>query len=231
MTTRTEEANGTVKMSNYSPNGFNGHSLGHGLIGQALANSTADSTKAADKAAIEAAVRTILYHVGEQPERDGLKGTPERIARMYDEILAGYRVDPVALVNNALFDVEYDEMVVVKEIEYFSMCEHHMLPFYGRAHVAYIPAGKVIGLSKLPRIVDMFARRLQVQERMTRQIAEMIDEIVTPQGVAVAIEGSHMCSMMRGVKKEHPVMITSTFLGQFKEDRELRRDFMAQIGK
>lgn len=185
----------------------------------------------AQKTAVEEAVRTILANVGEDPQREGLLGTPDRIARMYSEILAGYTVDPVKLVNNALFDVEYRDMVVVKEIEYFSMCEHHMLPFFGRAHIAYIPSEKVIGLSKIPRIVEMFARRLQVQERMTHQIAEMIDEILAPQGVAVVVEGSHMCSMMRGVKKEHPVMMTRSFLGQFEEDRELRKEFMDQILK
>lgn len=186
---------------------------------------------ATDKAAIEAAIRTILANVGEDPDREGLLGTPNRIARMYDEILAGYTTDPVKLVNGALFDVEYDDPVIVKEIEYFSMCEHHMLPFFGRAHIAYIPSDKVIGLSKIPRIVEMFARRLQVQERMTRQIAEMIDEILQPQGVAVVVEGSHMCSMMRGVKKEHPRMLTSYMIGKYREDKELRREFMDQLRK
>ncbi|VAW40735.1 GTP cyclohydrolase I type 1 [hydrothermal vent metagenome] len=183
------------------------------------------------KQAIETAVRTILANVGEDPDRQGLLGTPDRIARMYDEVLAGYSTDPVKLVNNALFDVDYDEPVIVKEIEYFSMCEHHMLPFFGRAHIAYIPSDKVIGLSKIPRIVEMFARRLQVQERMTRQIAEMIDEILAPQGVAVVVEGSHMCSMMRGVKKEHPRMVTTAMLGKYKEDKELRREFMEHLRK
>lgn len=198
---------------------------GHEYLGEGLDVLMPDSPKTA----IETAVRIILTSVGEDPDRQGLQGTPDRIARMYDEIFAGYTVDPEKLVNNALFDVEYDEMVVVKEIEYFSMCEHHMLPFFGRVHVAYIPSQKVIGLSKIPRIVEMFARRLQVQERMTRQIAEMLDQILQPQGVAVVVEGSHMCSMMRGVKKEHPVMQTSTFLGEFKEDKTLRREFLEQI--
>ncbi len=210
-------------------NGFhangNGHTNGHATADLRLQ----DLTAATPKDAIQTAVRSILINVGEDPDRDGLIGTPGRIARMYDEILAGYKVDPVKLVNGALFDVEYDEMVVVKEIEYFSMCEHHMLPFFGRAHVAYIPSDKVIGLSKIPRLVEMFARRLQVQERMTRQIAEMLDEILAPQAVAVAVNGSHMCSMMRGVKKEHPVMMTTAFLGKFKEDRELRKEFLDQI--
>jgi GTP cyclohydrolase I len=206
-------------------NNKNGHSNGKAAaVGQ-------PETSAKAKEAIETAVRTILANVGEDPDREGLIGTPDRIARMYDEIFAGYTTDPVKLVNEALFDVDYDEPVIVKEIEYFSMCEHHMLPFFGRAHIAYIPSDKVIGLSKIPRIVEMFARRLQVQERMTRQIAEMIDEILQPQGVAVVVEGSHMCSMMRGVKKEHPRMMTSYMLGKYKEDRELRREFMDQLRK
>jgi GTP cyclohydrolase I len=149
---------------------------------------------------------------------------------MYDELLAGYKIDPVTLVNGALFDVEYDEMILVKDIEFFSLCEHHMLPFYGRAHVAYLPGEKIIGLSKIPRIVEMYARRLQVQERMTRQIANLIEEVLSPRGVAVVIEGSHMCSMMRGVKKEHPKMVTKTMLGQFKEDQETRKEFMNSLG-
>ena len=178
---------------------------------------------------IEEAVRTILTNVGEDPDREGLVRTPHRVAKMYDELLAGYHVDPEKLVNGALFDVEYDEMIIVKDIEFFSMCEHHMLPFFGRAHVAYIPSKKVIGLSKIPRIVEMFARRLQVQERMTRQIADMIAEVLDPLGVAVVIEGSHMCSMMRGVKKEHPRMVTSTMLGSFKNNAMTRNEFMDHL--
>ena len=150
------------------------------------------------KLAVEEAVRQILRNVGEDPDREGLERTPERIARMYDEILGGYWVDPVALVNEALFDVKYDEMIVVRDIEFYSMCEHHMLPFFGKAHVAYVPRDKVIGLSKIPRIVEMFARRLQVQERMTQQIAELLSQVLDPQGVGVVVEGAHMCSMMRG---------------------------------
>lgn len=180
-------------------------------------------------AEIEEAVRTILASVGEDPDREGLVRTPHRVAKMYDELLAGYHVDPVKLVNEALFDVEYDEMIIVKDIEFFSMCEHHMLPFYGRAHVAYIPRTKVIGLSKIPRIVEMFARRLQVQERMTRQIADMIEDVLDPLGVAVVVEGSHMCSMMRGVKKEHPRMVTSAMLGSFKENAMTRNEFMDHL--
>ena len=216
-----KELNGYHKIEN-----GNGHSNGHSQVKLASAH-----TENENKAAIETAVRTILANVGEDPDRQGLVGTPDRIARMYDEVLAGYTTDPVKLVNGALFDVDYDEPVIVKEIEYFSMCEHHMLPFFGRAHIAYIPSDKVIGLSKIPRIVEMFARRLQVQERMTRQIAEMIDEVLQPQGVAVVVEGSHMCSMMRGVKKEHPRMMTSYMLGKYRKDKDLRREFMDQLRK
>jgi GTP cyclohydrolase IA len=183
----------------------------------------------ARKQVIEEAVRDILTTVGEDPDREGLQRTPDRVARMYDELLAGYHVDPVALVNDALFDVEYDEMIVVKDIEFFSLCEHHMLPFYGRAHVAYIPTDKVIGLSKIPRIVEMFARRLQVQERMTQQIAGLIEQVLKPQGVGVVVEGAHMCSMMRGVKKENARMVTSAMLGNFKENSKTRNEFMEHL--
>ena len=181
------------------------------------------------KANIEASVRHILANVGEDPDRQGLQGTPDRIARMYDEVLGGYNVDLEKLVNGALFDVAYDEMIVVKDIEFYSMCEHHMLPFFGKAHVAYIPSEKVIGLSKIPRIVEMFGRRLQVQERMTRQIADTIDEILSPQGVAVVIEGSHMCSMMRGVKKQEASMVTSAILGCFKKSDKTRNEFLSHL--
>jgi GTP cyclohydrolase I len=186
-------------------------------------------TETTRKTNIEAAVRSILTNVGEDPERQGLQGTPDRIARMYDEVLGGYSVDVEKLVNGALFDVAYDEMIVVKDIEFYSMCEHHMLPFFGRAHVAYIPSDKVIGLSKIPRIVEMYARRLQVQERMTRQIADTIDEILNPQGVAVVIEGSHMCSMMRGVKKQGASMVTSAMLGCFKENEKTRNELLSHL--
>lgn len=181
------------------------------------------------KETIESAVREILESVGEDPDREGLVRTPDRVARMYDELLAGYHVDPVALVNDALFNVEYDEMIVVKDIEFFSLCEHHMLPFYGRAHVAYVPSDKVIGLSKIPRIVEMFARRLQVQERMTQEIAALLDQVLEPQGVGVVVEGAHMCSMMRGVKKENARMVTSAMLGNFKENPKTRNEFMEHL--
>lgn len=178
---------------------------------------------------IEDAVRAILAGVGEDPHRQGLEGTPDRVARMYGELLSGYATDPVALIKGALFDVEYDEMVVVKDIEFYSLCEHHMLPFFGKAHVAYIPTDRVVGLSKIPRIVEMFARRLQVQERMTRQIALLLDEVLHPQGVGVVVEGVHMCSMMRGVKKANASMVTSSMLGSFRENPKTRSEFMQHV--
>jgi GTP cyclohydrolase IA len=184
-----------------------------------------------DRSAIENATRQILTAVGEDIEREGLLNTPKRVAKAYDELLSGYRVDPDKLINDALFDVEYDDMVIVKDIEYYSMCEHHMLPFLGHAHVAYIPNGKVIGLSKIPRVVDMFARRLQVQERMTRQIADFINEVLHPQGVAVVLEGQHMCSMIRGVHKHDSSMTTSAMLGVFREDPQTRGEFMAHLDR
>ena len=170
-----------------------------------------------------------MLNIGEDPEREGLLKTPNRVARMFDELTAGYHVDPVALINGAIFSVDYDEMVVVKDIDFHSLCEHHMLPFYGRAHVAYIPNGKVVGLSKIPRIVEMFARRLQIQEQMTAQIANFIQETLEPTGVAVVVEGAHMCAMMRGVKKANTKMTTSKMLGAFREDDKLRAEFMAHI--
>lgn len=201
------------------------HTNGSGHNGHTLA----PATHTPQKAIIEEAIRAILVNVGENPEREGLLKTPHRVAKMYDEVLGGYHQNLEILVNNALFDVDYQEMVVVKDIEYFSMCEHHMLPFFGRAHVAYIPRDKVIGLSKIPRIVEMFARRLQVQERMTNQIAEAIEEVLDPLGVAVVVQGSHMCSMMRGVKKEHPEMVTSTYRGLFKDDKDTKRELMEHL--
>jgi GTP cyclohydrolase I len=178
---------------------------------------------------IPTAVRNILTGIGEDPDRQGLLKTPERVARMYDEITAGYRVDPVKLVNGAVFDVDYSQMVVVKDIEFYSLCEHHMLPFFGKVYVAYIPDGKVIGLSKIPRIVDMYARRLQVQERMTSQIANLLQDAIHPKGVAVLVDGAHMCAMMRGVKKSQTNMTTSAYLGNFKEDSMLRAEFLTLV--
>ncbi len=184
-----------------------------------------------DQPVIEEAVRNILTAVGEDPYREGLLKTPERVARMYEELLAGYRVDPVALVNGAVFDVSYDEMVLVRDIEFYSLCEHHLLPFIGRAHVAYLPRGRIIGLSKIPRIVDMFAHRLQVQERMTRQIADFLDTLLNPIGVAVVVEGLHLCATMRGVKKHGARMTTSSMLGHFRKSVATRQEFLDNISR
>jgi GTP cyclohydrolase IA len=187
--------------------------------------------KGVDHDTIEECVRKMLTGFGEDPDREGLQRTPERVARMYDELLAGYRIDPVALVNDALFEVTYDEMVIVRDIDFYSMCEHHMLPFIGRAHVAYIPRGRVVGLSKIPRIVDMFARRLQVQERMTRQIADFINELLHPMGVAVVMEALHLCSMIRGVRKHDARMTTSAMLGGFRTNLATRMEFLDNISR
>jgi GTP cyclohydrolase I len=180
---------------------------------------------------IESAVRELIRAFGEDVARQGLERTPERVARMYDELLAGYRVDSEALINNALFDVEYDEMVIVRDIEFYSLCEHHMLPFVGSAHVAYLPTKQVIGLSKIPRIVDMFARRLQVQERMTRQIADFVEAAVKPHGVAVVVEGLHLCAMMRGVKKANARMVTSAMTGTFRSHQATREEFLEHLAR
>jgi GTP cyclohydrolase I len=174
-------------------------------------------------------IQHILNAVSGYVDEQGIRDTPARVARMYDELLSGYRVDREALINGALFDVEYDEMVIVKDIDYHSLCEHHLLPFYGRAHVGYLPGRKVIGLSKIPRMVEMFARRLQVQERMTQQIATLIDETIRPQGVGVVIEGVHLCAVMRGVKKPGSVMVTSAVRGLFKDNAATREEFMAHV--
>ncbi|MBT3313796.1 MAG: GTP cyclohydrolase I FolE [Anaerolineae bacterium] len=184
-----------------------------------------------DSNAIEKATKKLLLAIGEDPEREGLKRTPFRIANMYEELFSGYSSDPEKIVNGALFNVEYDEMVVVRDIEFYSLCEHHMLPFMGRAHIAYIPDGKVIGLSKIPRIVEIFARRLQVQERMTRQIADFIRDLLKPQGVAVVVEGLHMCMMMRGIKKQNARMTTSAMHGAFRANLATRQEFLDNISR
>jgi GTP cyclohydrolase I len=179
---------------------------------------------------IECGVRAILEAIGEDPSREGLLETPARIARMFQELTAGYHVDPEQLISGAIFDINYDQMVVVKNIDYYSMCEHHMLPFLGQAHVAYIPSGRVIGLSKIPRIVEMYARRLQVQERMTQQIAEFLMDRLHPLGVAVVVQGLHLCAVMRGVKKANARMTTSAMLGNFRKNQSTRAEFFEHIG-
>ena len=182
-----------------------------------------------DQDSINKAIKILLDSIGEDPDRQGLKGTPDRISRMYTEIFDGYRTDPDKLINDALFDVNYNEMVIVKDISYTSMCEHHMLPFFGRAHVAYIPNGKVIGLSKIPRIVDMFSHRLQIQEKLTSQIADFLERALDPLGVAVVVEGLHLCSMMRGVKKASARMVTSAMRRNFLENRLTRSEFLEHL--
>ena len=184
-----------------------------------------------DEEALMQAVEQMLAAFGEDPSREGLRRTPERVARMYSELLGGYRVDPIAMVNDALFEVKYDEMVIVRDIEFYSLCEHHMLPFIGQVHVAYLPRDRVVGLSKIPRIVDMFAKRLQVQERMTRQIADFIEELLHPLGVAVVVEGLHLCATMRGVKKHGARMTTSTMLGAFRKSQATRDEFLSNISR
>jgi GTP cyclohydrolase I len=184
-----------------------------------------------DQEAIREAVQDMLAAFGENPQREGLVRTPDRVARMYEELLAGYWVDPVAMINEACFNVTYDEMVVVRDIEFYSLCEHHMLPFLGRAHVAYLPKGRVIGLSKIPRVVDMYARRLQVQERLTRQIADFIQGLLEPHGVAVVVEALHLCSMMRGVKKHGARMTTSAMHGAFRSSLATRQEFLDNISR
>ena len=183
--------------------------------------------------AIQGAVRDILCAIGEDPERDGLVRTPYRVAKMYDELLEGYSQDLGTIVNGAMFDVEYGEgeMVVVANIEYSSMCEHHMLPFTGNAHIAYIPRDKVIGLSKIPRIVDMFARRLQVQERLTNEIGDALVQVLDPVGVMVVIEGHHSCASLRGVEKHGMNMVTTAQRGAFRTDPGLREEFYRLVGK
>jgi GTP cyclohydrolase I len=186
-------------------------------------------TKPAPYDPMEEAVRTFLQELGEDPQRDGLLKTPERVAKSLRFLTSGYRQDLDKLLNGAMYDVAYDEMVIVKDIEVFSLCEHHLLPFFGRCHVAYIPNKKVIGLSKLPRLVDVFARRLQVQERLTTQIAETIMQKINPQGVGVVIEAKHLCMIMRGVEKQNSVAVTSAMLGVFREEIETREEFLSLV--
>jgi GTP cyclohydrolase IA len=174
-------------------------------------------------------IRAVLAALGEDPEREGLLRTPERVDQALRFLTSGYRTDVHKILNGALYDVKYDEMVVVKDIEFFSMCEHHMLPFFGKIHVAYLPNKKVIGLSKIPRIVDVFARRLQIQERLTQEVAQTIQEIVDPLGVGVICEARHFCMMMRGVEKQHSGAMTSAMLGAFRDRKETRDEFLSLV--
>jgi GTP cyclohydrolase IA len=180
-------------------------------------------------ATYEDLVREMLVRLGEDPDREGLQQTPARVRKAMEFLTRGYKEDPETLLKGALFTEPYDEMVIVKDVEMFSLCEHHMLPFFGKVHVAYIPNGKVIGLSKVPRLIELFSRRLQIQERLTMQIAETIQEIIEPQGVGVVIEARHLCMMMRGVEKQHSAAVTSSMLGSFRTEQETREEFLSLI--
>ena len=180
---------------------------------------------------VESAVREILIEIGDDPDREGLVGTPERVHRMYTELTAGYHVDPDRLINKAIFEVDYSEMVVVKDIPFYSLCEHHLLPFFGTAAVAYIPRGRVMGLSKIPRVVEMYARRLQIQERLTQQIADFLQTRLEPQGVGVVLEATHLCAVMRGVRKPGTIMTTSSVLGLFRSRDRTRAEFFAHLDR
>ena len=179
-------------------------------------------------ASFEELAREFLIRMGEQPDREGLQRTPQRYVKALQDLTKGYREDPEAIIRGALFEVDYDEMVIVKDIEMFSLCEHHVLPFFGKVHIAYIPKGRVIGLSKVARLVEVFARRLQVQERLTVQIAETIQKVLQPLGVGVVIEARHLCMMMRGVEKQHSATVTSSMLGAFRA-QQTRQEFLALI--
>src|ERR1700687_2077644 len=180
-------------------------------------------------ASFEDLVQEMLVRLGEDPNREGLLQTPERVRKSMQFLTRGYTEDPAALLKGALFTVNYDEMVIVKDVEMFSLCEHHMLPFFGKVHVAYIPNGRVIGLSKIPRLIELFSRRLQIQERLTTQIAETIQKAIEPQGVGVVIEARHLCMMMRGVEKQHSAAVTSSMLGCFRSEEETRSEFLSLI--
>ncbi|HYP09179.1 MAG TPA: GTP cyclohydrolase I FolE [Bryobacteraceae bacterium] len=192
-------------------------------------NRKAKTVQEPEEGHIAELMRQVLGHLGEDPSREGLLRTPARAEKALQFLTSGYTADLDTIVNEALFDVQYDEMVIVKDIEFFSMCEHHLLPFYGKVHVAYLPDKKVIGLSKLPRIVDMFARRLQVQERLTQQIAETVQQVLNPKGVGVICEARHFCMMMRGVEKQHSGTVTSAMLGGFRQNKETRDEFLSLI--
>ena len=182
------------------------------------------------RGALEGLIAQVLSALGEDPKREGLLQTPHRVAKAYEFLTEGYRQDVEKVLNGAIFNERYSEMVIVKEIDFFSMCEHHMLPFFGRAHVAYIPNGKIVGLSKIPRIVEVFSRRLQVQERLTQQIAQTLFDALNPDGVGVVVEARHMCMMMRGVEKQNSVATTSAMLGTFRDDVKTRGEFLNLIG-
>jgi GTP cyclohydrolase IA len=190
---------------------------------------TSVETSTLTAASFEDLVREMIVRLGEDPAREGLMRTPNRVHRAFEHLTKGYKEDPEAMLRKALFTVTYDEMVIVKDVEMFSLCEHHILPFFGKVHVAYIPNGKVIGLSKIPRLIEIFSRRLQIQERLTTQIAETIQKAIEPQGVGVVIEARHLCMMMRGVEKQHSAAVTSSMLGCFRDEQETRTEFLSLI--
>jgi GTP cyclohydrolase I len=194
-------------------------------------NAVIDIQSKASSASIASHMKEILRALGEDPDRDGLRSTPERSEKALRYLTSGYSADVQQIVNGALFDVKYDEVVIVRDIEFFSLCEHHLLPFFGKMHVAYLPDQKVIGLSKIPRLVDVFARRLQIQERLTQQVAETIQQLVNPVGVGVICEARHFCMMMRGVEKQHSGAITSAMLGAFRDNKETRNELLSLVGQ
>ena len=194
----------------------------------ASASATFDSISL-EAASTQELYRELLRRMGEDPDRDGLVRTPERLEKSMAFLTKGYAMDVTEVLHDALFDVDYDEMVIVKDIEFYSQCEHHLLPFFGKAHIAYVPNGKVIGLSKIPRLVDVFARRLQVQERLTRQVGEAIQDAINPQGVAVILEAQHLCMMMRGVEKQRSSTVTSAMFGVFKSQLQTRNEFLSLV--
>lgn len=190
---------------------------------------SSDSAGKPGQERVEAMYRDILMFVGEDPDREGLLRTPHRVVEALKFLTRGYEQDVQTLLNGAVFHEDYDDMVVVKDVEFYSLCEHHCLPFFGKAHIGYIPNGRIVGLSKIPRLVDMFSRRLQVQERLTTEIAQALEEALQPRGVAVVLEGAHMCMMMRGVQKQNATMVTSHVMGTFRTDRATRQEFMALV--
>jgi GTP cyclohydrolase IA len=202
-------------------NGTAGNGNGHSMHNEA--------SLTLEDASVQAIYAELLKRIGEDPTRDGLQETPKRMEKSMAFLTQGYQQTVESVLHGALFDVDYDEMVIVRDIEFYSLCEHHLLPFFGKAHIAYVPQGKVVGLSKLPRIVDVFARRLQVQERLTQQIAEAIEEAIAPQGVGVVIEAQHLCMMMRGVEKQSSLTVTSSLRGVFKTQLQTRSEFLSLV--